>query len=284
MLEFLFKHRSTFVVTFLTLASMAMIISSTNRKGESGWVEEAVTFILYPFQKTSSSLGEATGDLAKGITRYSSINQENKRLRAQNTRLIEENNKLREDSIAIERLRRLLGFRETTRGEMLPAQVIGKDASNWFKAVVIDKGGGDDIEVDMVVASYGVLVGRVAKTTHSASKVMLITDLNSRVGALIQRSRVNGIAEGQGQDFVKLRYIPRNADVKVGDLVVSSGLGGIFPKGLIMGKVIETKKESAYGLFQEAKIAPTIDFSKMEEVFVIKNPNLKVISLLEGES
>ena len=281
MFEFLFKHKATLVVTLLILSSMAMIISSTNRKGKSGWVEEVVAFIFYPFQKTSSSVGETAGNFARGVTRYSQIQEENQRLRAENAQLVEENNKLREGSLATERLRRLLGFRETARGEMIPAQVIGKDPSGWFKSIVIDKGNRDDIAVDMVVASYGVLVGRVAKTTHSVSKILLVTDLNSRVGALIQRSRINGIAQGQGRDYLKLRYLPRDADVVVGDLVVSSGLGGIFPKGLIIGKVIETKKENAYGLFKEARIAPTVDFSKMEEIFVIKNPNLKVISLLE---
>jgi len=260
-----------------------MIIASTNRKGKSEWAEEALVFILYPFQKTSSSIGGATGDFVGGITRYSQIYQENKRLRAENSRLMEENNKLREDSVATERLRRLLGFRETTRGEMLPAQVIGKDSSNWFRAIVIDKGSGDGIEANMVVASYGALVGRVAKATYGASKVILITDPTSKVGALVQRSRVGGIAEGGSGDFTNLRYLPRDADIKAGDLVVSSGLGGIFPKGLIIGRVIEVRKENAYGLFREATVAPATDFSRLEEVFVIKNPNLEVISLLEED-
>jgi rod shape-determining protein MreC len=120
----------------------------------------------------------------------------------------------------------------------------------------------------MAVVSPEGIVGHVLQTSPHCAKVLLITDFNSSVDAIIQRSRAKGLVEGNGENFCRLKYAPRTHDIQPGDRVVTSGLGGRYPKGLMIGKIRKIKKKS-YGLFQQAEIIPSVNFAKLEEVFVI---------------
>jgi len=196
------------------------------------------------------------------------LKRENVALRRTVTELREENNLLREKAIANERLRNLLRFSKKIPRSMLPAQIIGIDPSSWFRTILIDKGTKHGVKRGVAVVSPEGIVGHVLQTSHHYGKVLLITDFNSSVDAVIQRSRAKGVVEGNGENLCRLKYASRTQDIQLGDKVVTSGLGGRYPKGLMIGKISKIEKKS-YGLFQHAEIMLSADFTKLEEVFVI---------------
>ena len=154
----------------------------------------------------------------------------------------EENNRLQEALLAAKRLEKLAPLQEH-RAAAVPANVFARDASSWFKTILVDKGEIDGVSRDMAVAVAEGLVGRVIEVFPSAAKVLLITDPNSGVDVIVQRTRAQGIMEGRVEEFCTLKYVRKMDDVQVGDKVITSGLGGIFPKGLLAGTVTRVEKK-----------------------------------------
>ncbi|MEA3561008.1 MAG: rod shape-determining protein MreC [Candidatus Omnitrophota bacterium] len=176
---------------------------------------------------------------------------------------------LKESSIENERLKKLLLFKKQTSQKAIPAQVITKDSTNWHKTVVINKGVKQGIKKDMPVVTSQGLVGKVIQTGEGVSQVMLMLDPNLKISGLIQRNREQGIIEGSSFGLCRMRYFSLDTDVKSGDVVISSGLGGIYPKGLIVGKVRNLEKDTG-GLYSYAWVEPIVDFSKLEEVLCLE--------------
>jgi len=166
-----------------------------------------------------------------------------------------------------ERLRKLLAFVDDIDRPALPAQVIGEDASSWARTITIDKGTRAGVRVGLPVAAAEGVVGRVIKTAANSSRVLLVTDASSAVAALVQRTRTRGVARGRGVEM-SLDYALRKADIKQGDLLITSGMGGVFPKGLTLGYVAAVQRNE-FGLFQKVDIVPAVDFSHLEEVLVV---------------
>ena len=199
--------------------------------------------------------------------------QENLRLRARVAELSESKTRLMELTMENARLRQLLGFKAKTPLPAVPAQVVGRDPTNWFKSVLINKGKKDGVAPRAAVVTHAGLVGRVIELGERAAKVLLVTDQASRVAVLIQRTRAEGIVAGDGRESLRVEYLSRLADVRVGDVVISSGLGGVFPKGLKVGEVIAVEKKD-YGLFQTVRVAPGADLSRLEEVLVLQREGM----------
>jgi rod shape-determining protein MreC len=151
---------------------------------------------------------------------------------------------------------------------MLPARVVGLAPSGWFRTVFINKGTGDGVSNGMAVIASGGIVGRVIGVSGRYAKVLLIIDRGSALDALVQRTRSRGIIEGETSESCRFKYIVRKADIKIEDTVISSGLDGLFPKGLRVGAISEISRPSS-GLFQEVKVRPFVDFTRLEEVLVI---------------
>ncbi|MGB9839305.1 rod shape-determining protein MreC [Thermovenabulum sp.] len=174
-----------------------------------------------------------------------------------------------------EKLRRMLDLKERSYDYNLEAaEVIGRDPSNWFNILIIDKGTNSGVSKNMAVISEDGLVGYTVDVGNNWAKVLLIIDNRSSISAMIQRTRDNGVIKGSvapaPPGYLKMVYLPMDASVVNGDVVISSGLGGIVPKGIIIGKVEEVKKESD-NLMKFAIVKPAVDFNKLEYVFVIKN-------------
>jgi len=169
-----------------------------------------------------------------------------------------------------QRLQGLLAMREAWRAEFVAARVVGKDATNWFKTILIDRGSRAGMRRNLPVVAPDGLVGRIVDVTPSTAKVQLITDPVSAAGALMQRTRVTGIVTGNLGAGLRVRYLPLLADVVVGDEVVTSGMGGIFPKGIPVGRVTAVERASG-ALFQEAVLQPKVDLGRLEEVVVLMN-------------
>ena len=188
-----------------------------------------------------------------------------------NRRLVEENRTLRavltqSDEVRLEnaRLRLLLDFKEAQEMATLPARVIAEDASSWFRTVMIDKGSDHGVTEGLPVVVAEGVVGRVVRSSPRFSRVLLITDASSAVTSLLQDNRARGVCRGQGDQMV-FDFVLRQEEVNIGDRVVTSGMGGVFPKGLVVGSV-ESVDRMDFGLFQSIEVTPAVDFSHLEEV------------------
>lgn len=184
----------------------------------------------------------------------------------------EKDNHYKELELSNTRLRNLLNFQKTMTKQVLAAEVIGKDPSPWFKTVIIDKGSYDGVENGMAVVIPEGIAGQVTAASPRYAKVLLIIDHHSAVDALVQKTRARGIIKGGTEGQCVLKYVLRKHDVAVGDRVVSSGLDGVFPKGLAVGKVASVVRPSS-GIFQGIRVTPFVDFETIEEVFVVLSSN-----------
>ena len=167
-------------------------------------------------------------------------------------------------------LRQLLELRERANLDTVAAEVIAGAASPDFKTVTIDKGSSEQLATDMAVISPAGVVGRVILPSRRASKVQLLIDRNAAAGALIERTRVQGVVVGIGDGMLHMQYVPGTADVKTGDLVVTSGIDGIYPKGFVIGTIDHADR--GVGAYHEIVIRPAVDFSRLEEVLVVRTP------------
>lgn len=192
----------------------------------------------------------------------------NDRLQRLAAKLAVENSRLREAKLENIRLRLLLGFEQESLFGLYPAKVIGWDADRAVNSILINVGEGDGIREGMPVLTADGLVGKVYQVMPAMSVVQLLLDPNCRVSAAVQRSRALGIVEWERGYQCFLRKIPARSDVKQGDVVVTSGMGGVFPKGLVIGSVARVEGEK-WELFKNIVVKPGVDFTNVEEVFVL---------------
>jgi rod shape-determining protein MreC len=167
-------------------------------------------------------------------------------------------------------LERLLELRDRVTLQTIASEIIGGAASLDFRTVTIDKGTHEGLRADMAVIAPAGIVGRVVVPSGRSSKVQLLVDRNAAAGALIERSRAQGVAVGAGDDRLRLEYVSEAADVVAGDVVVSSGIDGIYPKGFIIGVVESVEKNGPS--FKRITIKPAVDFTALEEVLVVTTP------------
>ncbi|MFH1867555.1 MAG: rod shape-determining protein MreC [Candidatus Omnitrophota bacterium] len=169
------------------------------------------------------------------------------------------------------RLRKLLGFKQDSSFSLIVASVIGRDSSNLSDTILIDKGKKSGVKEETVVIAEAGLAGRVFSNSSGMSKVILITDPHSRVSGVVLRSRQSGMVYGISSRLCKLKYLPLDADIMLGDEVMTSGISDIYPKGILIGRVVKIVREPR-GLSLSALIQPAVDISKTEEVLCIMKP------------
>jgi len=191
------------------------------------------------------------------------------KLEAENDVLRARLNSANEAAIENKRLRELLDFKNGVEWNTVAAAVIGRQPENWSSMVLINKGSSSGIRNGSVVVSRMGLVGRVSETTASISKIILINDPNFSISAFVQRSRQEGLVTGTLGSNLVMKYLPPDADIQEKDIIVSSGLTGMSPKGLLIGTVIKTGTEFS-GLGKYAVISPAADLPAVEEVLVVK--------------
>jgi rod shape-determining protein MreC len=167
-----------------------------------------------------------------------------------------------------QRLEELLAMKSALPHEVLSAKVVGFDPSGWYKTIIINRGTNDGAGKGMAVVSPDGIVGQIVTATYDYAKVMLMTDRSSAIDGLVQRTRARGIVEGETDEICRFKYVVRKAELEVGDIVVSSGLDGLFPKGLPIGSVDSISKIES-SIFQDVTVAPFVDFNRLEEVLVI---------------
>lgn len=194
--------------------------------------------------------------------------RENLILLDENRKLLNEIASLRETQQENSRLRQLLAFQEKSELQTVVARVIGRDVSSEYRALRLNRGENSGIQKDMAVVTSEGVVGRVLRTTPDTADVVTVVDTLSAVDAIDERSRARGIVEGLSDDLCQLRFALRIDDIAINDVLISSGLGGIFPKGVPVGIVSKVTKQP-YGITQDVEVRPAVDFSKLEEVLVI---------------
>ena len=200
------------------------------------------------------------------------LRQRNQDLQELADRLTVENVRLRDIEIEDENLRRLLNFRQSNpnfvvRGGQVVGRVLGRDP-NFLKYLVIDLGSDQGIAPGMPVMSDVGLVGRIVEVSANSSKVLLITDPGSAINALVQGSRVLGVLAGVDGGNPRIKYLTQDVVISPGDIVLTSGLGGSLPKGLVIGQIFKVRHRD-YEMFQEAEVRPTVNFDRLELVLVI---------------
>ncbi|HET6332551.1 MAG TPA: rod shape-determining protein MreC [Polyangiales bacterium] len=226
-----------------------------------------------PIQYGTTQFAQGVSALLQEYVYLVDVKHDNDRLRSENARLLDDNNRLATSATENRRLRRLLQLRDELRGNLLSAQVIGKEVSPYFRVtrVVLDRGERDHVRPGMPVLTADGLVGQIRRTYSKYADVLLTADKTSAIDVVIQRNGARGMLKGTGAEenyICQLEQLSRDDDVQPGDIVVTSGLGQRFPASILVGQIKEVTKRE-FGLYQEATVMPAVHFSRLEEVLVL---------------
>ena len=230
--------------------------------------ESAVGLFFSPIQSLFTSSVNSISDVFGHYLLLVSTSKENERLILEVERLLNKNNELVEKNKYLERVRILTAHFKKKEKIIITAKVIGRDATQWSKMLFLDKGTNDNVKKNLVVMTDSGVVGHVIHSSLDSSKVLLITDSRSAIDSVFQNTREPGVTVGTGEGMCETKFVAIDAVVKLGDKVVSTGLGGVFPKGLMIGSVVDIVKKKQ-DLFQNITITPSVNLSHLEEVVII---------------
>ena len=255
------------LIGFLLTAILFLIISMAGRK-EFTVLHKFGLEIIGPVQTAISKASNYAGSIKSRYVDLLHVREENEQLRQELLQYKTANIEYREALATNVRLQKLLDLKESLSAPTLTAEIVGKDPSLWFRTFTINRGSSDGVQKGMPVVTVEGVVGQVLTSSPNYSKVLLATDPNSAVDVITQKTRVHGIVKGLGRDAFGLNYVLQSAVVEKGDFVLTSGLGGVFPKGHMVGTVSEVTK-SRRGMFQKIEIMPAVDYSQLEHLIII---------------
>lgn len=255
-----------FVVVILALIAVAAIVTTVGRK-EFGLTHRLAFDSLAPIQGLFSQGGQFLSGFWGRYVNLVGVSEENQRLRDEIKRYVAMNAENREAVATNVRLNQLLDLSHSIDEPTLTAHVVGRDPALWFKTMTIDKGISAGVEKGMPVVTVEGVVGQVINVSPRFSKVLLAVDPNSAIDAIVQSSRALGIIKGDGQGY-RLEYVLKEKAVAVDDLVITSGMGGVFPKGLLVGTIADVGKDRR-GMFHAIAVRPAVDFRELEYVTII---------------
>ena len=266
----MFKFISTFRLQFLIIATfigLFILMSQTHTNEGTSRFQSVVQTLTYPLQASVNSVASTFKNLWNSYISLIDVNEENKLLRQQLLDIEEKMNQHIENSVQFLRLRNQLLFARKKITDKIFAEIIGESADNNHDISLINRGSNQLVQRNYIVLRKEGLVGRIQSVSPFQSSVQLITDHRSRVSSLIQRNRIRGLIYGTHRGL-EMRQINQHANIKIGDRVISSGLGGLYPKGLLIGWVKEIRRQK-HELFKTAILDSAVDFNQIEEVFVI---------------
>jgi rod shape-determining protein MreC len=224
-----------------------------------------------PLQVVTGAPASAFGDVIANIQNIGDLRRENQRLRAEIEQLRQDNVSLPELQRENQRLREQLALRQALPSfRWAEGRVIGYDATNTVRSMIINAGSRDGISEGLIVISAQGIVGRVVRASPTTSKILLITDGSSSINAVVQSSRARGVLNGGADGELTMRYIAKGEQVRTGDRIVTSGLGGVYPEGLLIGTVIDVRQRDV-DMFQDARVEPAVDFARLETALVVTN-------------
>jgi len=260
------------VVALLLLLTIISMV--TDRRPEAGhgealpWWQAVVLEVAAPIERVVSAPIDGLKAFFTDYIDLLGVRSDNRRLRRRIAEIESENLQFREALVSSGHLARVASMRDEIEIPMLPAEVVGLDVAPWFRSVLVDRGAEHGVEPGHPVITHEGVVGVITATSGHAAKTMLLLDRQSAVDALVQRSRARGVLRGVGRGRLEFEFVVRSADVVVGDEVVTSGLGGVYPKGLRLGRVAELR-DAGGRLTRIAVVEPSVDLGRLEQVFVM---------------
>ncbi len=268
-MRFRIRFRTPLLIVVTVILVFSILSLSLKRSVVVRKVEGFLVSVTAPGLQALNSVGQPLKRLWFGYFYLVGLKQENDALKRRLDEQAQLQAQHQEAVEAIKRLESLLELKQQMAMPVTGARVIAYDPSLWSRCALLDKGKDQGVQVGLAVLAPTGIVGRILETYGGYSKVMLIVDRNSGADAMIQRTRGRGVLQGKGGNRCALEYVPKNADVQVGDLVMASGLGGIYPYGLVFGKVSATDKRGP-GVFQDVEVTPAVDLSALEEVLIVR--------------
>jgi len=259
-------------ITFTLLIILCIMLASLNSKYEQilPMGKSILLEIVSPLQRIITLLINPFIKSIKAINKLSNLLEENRLLTDKVMLLSKEETKLKELERENRELRQLLGSSYYEQFEVKSATIIGKVDTDWKLSLFINKGSNQGIKINMPVVNQSGLTGKVIATSNNFSEVRLLTDVNSSVAAMVQSSRKTGIIQGTRGSTLEMDLVTKEADIKIGDIIITSGLGGIFPKGILIGRVYDVKNLD-YELYKTIKVLPVYNYENLEEVLIITN-------------
>lgn len=268
------KEYRHYVVT-LILAVIPLIALNSGGKSAADlhWLDRIAVQISGPVQNAITWTIDTTWDGIEGYLLLLHTRDVNRELSEENRKLFKEIAGFQEMALENHRIKKLIEFNDPIAGKKIIARVIAQDVSPEFRSLRLDKGYEKGIVKGMAVITPEGIIGRVLRVSKDFSDVLTLLDSSSAIDGIIQRSRSRGVIEGLSESSLTMKYLRRTDDIQVGDQVLTSGIGGIFPKGLSIGKISNVSKQN-FGITQKVEVSPSVDFSKLEEVTVIDPPKL----------
>jgi rod shape-determining protein MreC len=252
----------------LLILSLHLISSGVKPGNLASRPASLVLTAISPLQEAISQLTRGGTGFVRDYFDLVGVRQENERLKAELAELKTNQSRLAELSTENRHLSELLDVRDVLGGNSIAANVIGSDANGLARTLVISQGASSGLRPGMAVLSFQGVVGKVIAVSPHAARVLIIDDHNSALDSFDQRSRARGIVAGVVDDGITMKYVERSQDVRAGDVIVTSGLDGIFPRGLLVGTIKSVSGEGP-GMFLSVAISPAVDFRGLEQVLVV---------------
>jgi rod shape-determining protein MreC len=270
MLAFLRKNQILLSSCFCLLLSLYILTAAARGQLNNDPIGPVLLWFMRPLQIGAQELSGWIKNIQESYLTVSGYRVENERLRRRVIELQAERNKLLEAQATNQRLQQLLDFRSHLPAGSVTASIIANSASTWFHSCLLDKGSADGVQKGTAVVTPLGVVGQVVAVTGRTAKVLLLTDPNSGIDVMVQRTRSRGIVSGSLDYGTILKYVKRSEDVQEGDRLITSGLDGVFPKGMLVGTVTRVQKQHL-GLFQLIEVLPAVTAARTEEVLVVKS-------------
>lgn len=268
MIKYLKEYRFYIALFVFLLIPVIAIDTATRAARDYRLPDRIIIALTSPVQAGLTWTLDAVTEFFQTYVLLLNTREQNGVLLDQNRQLLTQIAQLREAKEENERLKKLLKFQEQFAIKTTVARVIAKDVTSEFRSVRINRGSEQGVRKNMAVLTHDGVVGRVLRVTAQTADVVTLLDFQSAVDVVVERSRARGIVAGLTDQLCELKYALRTDDIQVGDLLVSSGLGGIFPKGVPVGTVSRVNKKS-FGITQEVEVRPNVEFARLEEVMVV---------------
>jgi rod shape-determining protein MreC len=269
------RYRDWIIVVVLLAVPFFFLRASIRDPRELNGIDRAVMRVSVPIQYVSSLIAREVSNLWGNYVYLVEVKADHQRLAYENARLVDRVRRLEQNEIEVRRLRRLLGLRESVPGDLVSAQVIGKDFSEFFRvaSLALDRAG-REVRPNMPVIAQDGVVGQVLRVSGDRVDVLLAVDSRSGIDVVDELSGARGFVRGTSDEHrysCHVELMQRTDEVNVGDLLVTSGVGRAFPKGIPVARVTKVIK-SDFGIYQDVEATPTVDFSRLDEVLIISSP------------
>lgn len=268
MFAFLHRHQVPLSSFFCLVLSLYILVAAARGQIKNEPLSAFLMWIMRPLQIASQETTNWIKGVGENYNTLAGFKAENERLRKRIQALEAEKQRLLEAEATNQRLKQLLDFRNQLPGKPIAASIIANSANSWFQSCVLNKGSADGIRKGMAVVTPVGVLGKVVSVTPRSAKVLLLTDPNSGIDVLVQRTRARGIVSGSPENGTVLKYVKRSEDIQEGDRLITSGMDGVFPKGMSVGTVVKVRKQHL-GLFQFVEVLPAVQSSRVEDVLVV---------------